>query len=592
MPIAMRCPGCETRFEFADDLAGKRIKCKTCGDIFRIEKPAPKPAPKTTRAPAPADDDRPPVSGRSRRPADDDDRPPASGRSRRPADDDDDRPSSRNRRPRDEEDDDRPSARNRRPADESDDELPRRRRDEDDDEDEDDRPRRKKGPVLFIALGGLAVLLIAGVVVGVLVFRKGAKGGKAGPDLVKGPTASCALEVPEKSVWMAVVPDSGGNFGLLRRTNQARREWVFEPYDTTRGQRTGQMAITDMNEPRAAALSPDGKYLLIQEGAGDNTLMIYTVATGQPLADRKWNPYPRGPGLYRAEFVGNDKVVTVSAGRVFDLWQLPTFEKVAGGAVGGAGQQLGQFENWETNGRYQRQVAFSADHKLMAIWNGKGYTFVNVLEGQEVFRTPDVRSKELWPQGGNAEVTAGPVAFSPDGAYLAGLLYDPGKQKPVLCLWDARQQAAPTYWPVASNQLNDAPGLYWWGTRFLVTHGGKVDGMLIDVQGHGAKRQLMNPPFYGYGEGANWNPPMHHTFGRDGRLWYFASEERNLPATMHVVDGLDPDLLTEAEDYEQNLQLGEEFFLRRLWLEPTGVMRKPTRADPPLGQRLIRRPKD
>jgi len=36
MPISMRCPGCQTRFEFADDLDGKRIKCKSCGDIFRV----------------------------------------------------------------------------------------------------------------------------------------------------------------------------------------------------------------------------------------------------------------------------------------------------------------------------------------------------------------------------------------------------------------------------------------------------------------------------------------------------------------------------------------------------------------------------
>lgn len=574
MPIAMRCPGCETRFEFADDLAGKRIKCKTCGDIFRIEKPAPK----TARAPAPADDDRPPVSGRSRRPTDDEDN---------------DRPSARNRRPRDDdEDDDRPSGRRRRPADESDDELPRRRREEDDDED--DRPR-KKSPILFIALGGLAVLLIAGVVVGVLVFRKGKKGGPGGnSDTVKAPAASCPLEVAEKDVWMPVLPDGGNNFGLLRKTDVARRTWVFEPYDMARGQRTGRMEISDLNEPRAAAQSPDGKYLLIQEGGGfDNTLMIYTVATGQPMADRKWNPYPRGPGLYRAEFVGNDKVVTVSAGRVFDLWQLPTFEKVAGGALGGTGNQFGQFENQEANGRFQRQVAFSADHKLMAVWNGKGYTFVNVLEGQEVFRTPDAKARELFAlrQGEPTEVKGGPVAFSPDGAYLAGIVFDWTGRKPALCLWDARQPAEPSHWQVASNQLNEAPGLYWWGNRFVVTHGGTVDGMLIDIQTGQPRRQLMGPPFYGYGAGVGRNPPMHHGFGRDGRLWYFASKERNQPAVMHVVDGLDPDLLGEVDDYDQNLQLGEEFFLRRLWLEPTGVMRKPTRDDPPLGQRLIRRPK-
>ena len=50
MAIAMNCPSCKHAFEFDDALNGKRIKCKHCGEAFRIEaaKPALPPAPKPT----------------------------------------------------------------------------------------------------------------------------------------------------------------------------------------------------------------------------------------------------------------------------------------------------------------------------------------------------------------------------------------------------------------------------------------------------------------------------------------------------------------------------------------------------------------
>jgi len=73
--------------------------------------------------------------------------------------------------------------------------------------------------------------------------------------------------------------------------------------------------------------------------------------------------------------------------------------------------------------------------------------------------------------------------------------------------------------------------------------------------------------------------------------WGFELESPSgKPATLYVIDSLDPDLLTEGDDYEQIRELSEEFFLRRLWLEPGGVLRNPTRDDPPIKQRLIRRP--
>src|SRR6516162_7609776 len=34
--LAFHCPGCGKRHELADDFAGKKSRCKTCGEVFRI----------------------------------------------------------------------------------------------------------------------------------------------------------------------------------------------------------------------------------------------------------------------------------------------------------------------------------------------------------------------------------------------------------------------------------------------------------------------------------------------------------------------------------------------------------------------------
>ena len=58
---------------------------------------------------------------------------------------------------------------------------------------------------------------------------------------------------------------------------------------------------------------------------------------------------------------------------------------------------------------------------------------------------------------------------------------------------------------------------------------------------------------------------------------------------MYVADGPDPDVLKEPDDYEQILELSQEFFLKRLCVTG-GVLRKPTRFNADLHKRLIRRP--
>lgn len=602
MPIAMQCPGCKTKFEFANDLQGKRIKCKSCGDIFRVEKPVAK---------SKADDDRPAVKSASRRQdederpkamassafrdRDDDDRP--SARNRRPVDDDDDRPPSRTRRPVDDDEDDRRSGSyRRRPMDDDEDDRPRSRRDYEDDED--DKPRKKKSPLFVLgAIAGALALLIGVAAVIYIVTKKGKDGhGGAGGDVVKAPAKACPLEVAEKDAGTLVLPDSGNLFGLLRKGDTLKKTWTLDLYDMGAGRRTGRLDITDMDEPRSVSLSPDGKHFLAMEASGfnaDPTIRLWSVAENKLITQEKWNPYPNkarfdSPNLYRAEIVANDRVMTISSGRFLDVFTIPTFERpfdpIPIGAVRKA-EFLGRDDRTGavSTDKYQRQVALSADKKLIAVWNGDGFSMFDIAKGDEIGATTSAVgiSKQTWPRESfNDRVKGGPVAFSPDGKIFAAILtHDFHPKRHVLCLWDVKDiTKEPAIYELPSNQFNDAPSINWWGNRYIVTHGAKVEGMLIDKNTGIAKRQLMGPQYGRYG------------FGRDGRLWYASSEEMKQPATMYVVDAIDADQLTEPDDYEQIVQLNEEFFLRRLWLEPGGVLRKPTRFDPPLQQRLIRRP--
>lgn len=117
MSFPVTCPSCENRLQAPDDMAGKRLKCKKCGETFvaRRQRPADDedaPAPRSKATPAPASKARP-KPARDDREDDEDEAPrkkPAKA-ARRPADDDEDEPDEKPRRRSrdDDEDDDRPS---------------------------------------------------------------------------------------------------------------------------------------------------------------------------------------------------------------------------------------------------------------------------------------------------------------------------------------------------------------------------------------------------------------------------------------------------------------------------------------------------
>jgi hypothetical protein len=558
MPITMRCPGCQTRFDFADDLDGKRIKCKSCGDIFRVA------------------GDGPPKKART---DDEDDRYGARNRGRK-RDDDDDRP--RSRRARVDDDDDRPRRRSR---DDEDDELPRKKR---------------LNPLLIIApIGG--VVLIAGIVVAIILLSGKKKGGGPGGDTVAAASRTLALDYAEKDCGQLVLPDGGNTFGLLRSGGTGfKKSWSFEPYDLATKKKGSRIDLADVEEPKNWSLSPDGKNLLVMEmrgigWAGDHWLWRWPV--GEPGRADKWFPFNKpekgaafdGPALWRAAFVANDKILTLANNRSFFIYQLPGYQATP--VVVASAEKEGLGKRWspphDQEYRTQWGAAFSADRSKLAVWTGDGFTLVNATDGTEAGAVGGVRAlaKNEWANtaGEPNRVQGGPVAFSPDGTKLAAVVQSDFWNKRLLCIWTLADGALVNFMRVPENQWNEAAGIYWWGNNFIVTWGGKslgepIGGMVIDVRGDPRpRRQLMPPEYQKYG------------FSRDGKLWWVASEERTKPATLNVVDSLDPALL-DGEDYEQIPELGQEFFLRRLWLEPTGILRQPTREDPPVKKKLIRRP--
>jgi hypothetical protein len=218
MPIAIACQHCDWKGKVKDELAGKKGKCPTCGELVPIpntpggkrasaddepdvvdeadfveESPRPRGKPKSKsldeafNSVGRDDDDRP--RARRRDDDEDNDRPRSRRRDddadddrprRRRSDDDDDRPSRSRRGAADdnEEEDDRPRSR-RRPADD-DESQPRRRRFPVDDDDE-PRPRRRKrprrressgGPNMGMVVGSsiLLVIMIVWFVVGLVFF--------------------------------------------------------------------------------------------------------------------------------------------------------------------------------------------------------------------------------------------------------------------------------------------------------------------------------------------------------------------------------------------------------------------------------------
>lgn len=144
MPVTIACPNCDARLEAPDDIEGKKVKCRKCGEKFRAR-------------PATEDDEGDRSAGLTAGSA-------SKSRSRPPSpdEDEDERRSGRtgkaSRRRGDDDEEDRDGDENR----------PRRRSADDDADEDEPRSRKKRGkrkkkggrPVVLLILIGVGVLLL------------------------------------------------------------------------------------------------------------------------------------------------------------------------------------------------------------------------------------------------------------------------------------------------------------------------------------------------------------------------------------------------------------------------------------------------
>jgi predicted Zn finger-like uncharacterized protein len=116
MPFPLACPNCDARLTIPDEVAGKRIKCKNCGEAFVARRPRPadeEPDPPRSKAsPPPAPKRRSEPAADEHEDGDDAPRTRSARSTRRPDEDDADRPRGR-RRDEDEDDAGRPATRGR-----------------------------------------------------------------------------------------------------------------------------------------------------------------------------------------------------------------------------------------------------------------------------------------------------------------------------------------------------------------------------------------------------------------------------------------------------------------------------------------------
>lgn len=581
MSIKMNCPKCATVFEFNDDLAGKRIRCKSCSEIFRVAEPpiSVPPASKPTLKPTP------PVNQRADEPAKPSSRLSQLRNNSKP------KPSSK-QSTRDDIDEDDEDARPRRHSRDDDDEEDRRSSkklgrfsDRDSDDDDLDQPKKSKKTGIIILAVVVPLLVVIGGGTLAFVFLRGGKK-KDDTQIANGQSSAgknCVIGLPEKDISQLVVSDKGSLFATFRKAEGGNRSYELEIYDIATGNTKGKHRLPEMETPVYVSMSNDGGYVLVEQEAwgGDGRAISVYSTKDQKMIAPKWNPYPKKQvfsdlSLYKAEFIGNDRIVTISTMRGMDIWQLPNFEPVVSGAsLRSVGDGLLRWIGGsEDSIKYERYVAFTSDRSHVAMWTGDSYAVASSSDGAEVVRLP-MASMNM------KNAKAGGVAWSPDGKSLAMILEfgNFGSSSFALVIWKPFSEELPVVHQIYRNQVDQSKGLNWWGNKHLITRGGSVDGVLIDATTGKVLRQVMGPA------------KKIVSVGRDGRLWYLTSPEIREPGKVFVVDNTDGLL-----DVDPNAQVYEEVpgnkgrFLRRLWMEIDGIRTLPTRYDPPIRQNLISEP--
>jgi len=370
----------------------------------------------------------------------------------------------------------------------------------DNEDDDRDRPRPAR-------VGSSVVLLVAGIAIALVIVA----GLGAAAIFVLSPVPSAPPPVaemvpdanpgglniqiakpeppPDPGAAVVAVPSAGRSVTQLVFGGDAKGATALVSYkdqgvgyqinvvDTVDGKKRGTV-VTDAASINGVAVSPDGKWLALVESApsdGDR-VVVHDVATGN--AAGKFTPYGkhRGPvhvpNLVWTQFVGPDRLLTITETSGFDVWSVPRFDRVAGQPPRGPHA----IPPVETNGftRSPKNFAVSRDGKMLALFNGTGFTFYDTVTAAAKGQT-----EPIMKEGGSATFWGAAMrADEPRFACYFG--FYGAKDEISIAVWEV-----PTGRRISTarpGKQAHAAGMAWWGPEHLVYwQGGLSDADIVEV---------------------------------------------------------------------------------------------------------------
>jgi len=549
MSIMATCPACETSYELADRLAGKKVRCKKCQEEFRVSAPL---SPKK-RATAEDDDIDEGIRADERR----------SVRANVPG-----------RRPR-------------LTADEEDEPLPRRRGRGDDDDDDSPISKRRvrkdaggSGWILLIAGGGVVLLLlVAGV--GFIFWRtaagpdgapKNAPGDPALPPqagfVVKAPAVKVAAQAHEQKSERVILAGPGSHHAgvYFRTVVDGKLSSFLDLYDVPGAKQLGRTNLGELKGEMSLSLSPGGALLAVTEVLTENkkfesAVTIRSLSDGKVLQAR-WRPYPDGDifkMLAWMTFVDDNRLLTLTKQRQVALWSLD------GKAIYSVthANPAKRFDDQRVD-PYTKQpqnFAFSGDRGSLALASGGGFDVLDTATGKVRAKTAAFLTKDVTVKG---------LALNADGSRLAVYAWSvKGKDvREAISICDLKTNQLSGPFPLriskekeTSNLGWSGNALSWWKADHLLVWGGNGNALVIEAATGQPVRELLGPRNGSFGFG---DP--------DGRVWYEADSPGQVQPLLCAVDV--PDAADRGLD---------EGHFKRWWLTQNGVESQAEAGDSRLG---------
>jgi hypothetical protein len=378
--------------------------------------------------------------------------------------------------------------------------MPRDRRFEYEDDDR-DRPPASRG-------GGAVVLLVAGIVIAlVIVAGLGAAaifvlrpvpsdpapvaeavaepnpGGlniqiaKPEPPRVPGPPV-VAVPTAGRSVNQLVF--GGDEYGATGLVSYPERGvgYQIDVVQTVNGKARGRV-LTEAASINGVTVSPNGEWLAVVESApsdGDR-VVLYDVLNG--FMAGRFTPYGkhRGPGVHVpdlvwTQFIGPDRLLTITDASGFDVWSVPPLERVVGQPPRGPHAlprvAADGFTKSPTN------FAVTRDGTTLVLFNGTGFTFYNTRTGAATGKT-----EPFMKEGGSANFHG--AAVRADGTRFVCHYSSYGqKDETPIVVWEV--PSGRQLLKVQPANRSSPAGMAWWGPDHLVYwHGGLADADIVEV---------------------------------------------------------------------------------------------------------------